>query len=115
MARIRRNRIIQNPPRLRGAFWELRVSYNGGPKATVDNSISKAVGKPSLGSGCTLTGKMTRDWSWEFTSPSLAKSAAKRVLHAVQSSFKKEGTKTKVRVEVWDTKPRRILLDGGPQ
>ena len=112
--RRRRIRPVANP-RERHAYWELRVFYDGGPNAQIDNRISKAVGKPSLGSGCMLSGKMTRDWLWEFTKPNLATAAARRVLRAVQSGFREDGIKTKVRTEVWDTKPRQIFRDGAPQ
>lgn len=111
--RSRAKTIVHNP-RPRNAFYELRVFYDGGLDQHIDHLLFKAVGSQSIGSGCMMMGKYTRDQEWEFVKESAARAAAKRVLVAAQDFIKHE-IKRKVRVEVWDTKPRRILLDGGPK
>ena len=101
-------------PRLRNAFYELRVFYDGGLDEHIDHLLFKAVGSQSCGSGCMLMGKYTRDQEWEFIKESAARAAARRILKTAQTFIKHE-IKRKLRIEIWDTKPRRIFLDGGPQ
>lgn len=109
-----RTRTITHNPRPRNAFYELRVFYDGGLDQHIDHLLFKAVGSQSCGSGCMLMGQYTRDHEWEFVKESAARAAARRVLKSAQSFIKHE-IKRKIRVEIWDTKPRRILVDGGPK